>query len=243
MTRQALCFDATGTLIDLSEPVGEVYARFAKKYGVDLPGWRLDDAFQRVLRHAPPRGGDADRERREERRAAEFEWWSERIRQTFQATDSTVRFADFGGFAQALFDAYRSPECWTIRAGVLDTLQKLVQMGFEMAVVSNFDYRLIELLEALGLERFFSHTFVPSDTGARKPDRAAFEPAAERLGVPLSDLIYIGDDAPESLTAIAAHGLRVIDIRDLRAFEALTEVLAADAAIVSSDARGSDSPN
>ena len=69
MSLAGLCFDATGTLIETAEPVGEVYRRVALQHGIDLPAWRLQDAFARVLRHAPERGtqgNDPEARRRSE---------------------------------------------------------------------------------------------------------------------------------------------------------------------------------
>ena len=51
---RAVLFDAVGTLIELREPVGETYARMARPFGVALPAWRVDDAFRRILKRAPP---------------------------------------------------------------------------------------------------------------------------------------------------------------------------------------------
>jgi putative hydrolase of the HAD superfamily len=213
MTRPAsrgVLFDATGTLIEVREPIGETYRRIALAHGVDLPAWRLDDAFRRVLRHAPTRGlhGDDETARRE----GEVAWWLERLRQTFQAADSTARFADFPAFARAAFDAYRDPGAWRVREGVDSMLDTLRAAGLPLGVVSNFDHRLPEILEALGLASAFATLEIPSRHGVAKPDRAIFAAAAEALGQPLEALAYVGDDPPERLEAIAALGLVVLDV-------------------------------
>jgi len=218
-----ICFDATGTLIEVRAPVGDVYHRIALEHGVDLPAWRLDDAFRRVLRQAPARGLDGAT--REERCASEIDWWFERIRQTFQATDSTARFDDFRAFAQALFDHYQSDAAWRTREGVAQALTQLRQLGCFLAVTSNFDHRLPKILELLDLTRFFLTIEVPCQMGRAKPDRAIFEAVAEASGRPLHSLVYVGDDPPEMLAAIAAHGLRVIDIRAVQEFSALADLL------------------
>lgn len=210
MTRTPICFDATGTLIETAEDVGEVYHRVALAFGVDLPAWRLDDAFRRVLRNAPPRGVEGASV--EARREAEVEWWGERIRQTFQATDSTARFADFPAFARALFDAYRGPDAWRARANVPEVLRVLHDRGYPMGVVSNFDHRLPEILEGLGLDAFFEFILTPSECGASKPERRVFEAAAASFGTTIEQLVYVGDDRPEVLEEIASLGLRVIAI-------------------------------
>ena len=81
-----------------------------------------------------------------------------------------------------------------------------------MTVVSNFDYRLLEILEALELTPFFTSIELPCKHGARKPDISLFEAAGRSLGRAITDLIYIGDDSPDRLTAIRGHGLDVIDV-------------------------------
>jgi putative hydrolase of the HAD superfamily len=231
MKLPGLCFDATGTLIEMTASVGDVYAEVARGFGVELPAWRLDDAFRRVLRHAPPRGetGASLAERRE----LETEWWSERVRQTFQATDSTVRFADFPAFAAALFETYRDGSRWRTRSDVVEALDALARAGHAMAIVSNFDHRLPDILQQLGLEHYFKTVIIPSSSGSRKPDRSPFEAAAASLGLGLTELIYIGDDAPDTLEAIAAHGLRVIDATTLPSFKVLPEWVARPATLPS----------
>ena len=211
MTRPAaVALDATGTLIETAEPVGEVYRRVALAHGVDLPAWRLDDAFRRVLRHAPVRGVEGATP--EARQRAEVEWWSERIRQTFQATDSTARFEDFPAFARALFDTYRAAAAWRVRAGAREALAALRAGGHPLGVLSNFDHRLPEILEGLGLKDDFAAIVLPWSVGAAKPDRALFGVLAEALGRPLEALVYVGDDPPKVLEAIAGHGVRVVPV-------------------------------
>lgn len=224
MSSPAICFDATGTLIEVRESVGAVYQRIARTYGVELPAWRLDDAFHRVLRHAPARGLEGDT--LAARRANEIEWWFERIRQTIQATDSTARFDDFRAFAGTLFEAYRAASAWRPRAGVLETLAALEAQNCSMAVVSNFDHRLLDILEGLDLSRFFKVIVIPSECGAAKPQRRLFEIVAETLETPVDRLFYVGDDDPSVLDAITALGLRVFDLRRLSSLAALPDLAA-----------------
>ena len=222
MTPPAICFDATGTLIELAEPVGDVYHRIALEHGVDLPAWRLEDAFRRILGRAPPRGVEGDTINA--RRQNEVDWWFERIRQTFQATDSTARFDDFPTFAAALFEVYRSPDAWRPRAGIPEALTALRARFCPIAVASNFDHRLLEILEGIDLLDFIEHIEIPSIYGSSKPDRTVFERVAAKLKRPIGELVYVGDDAPEVLEAIAALGLRVFDVREIENLEALADL-------------------
>lgn len=208
-----LCFDATGTLIELTEDVGEVYRRVALRFGVDLPAWRLDDAFRRVLARAGMPVGDGATAAT--RRQAEAEAWSDLIRQTFQATDSTVRFDDFPEFAKSLFEYYAGSQAWRIRGqaqALHAALAALGREGFPMAVVSNFDHRLPRILQALGIKDYFDDILIPCDTGCRKPHAAVFDLAARQLDRPRRALVYIGDDPSETLERIAGLGVRTIAI-------------------------------
>jgi len=218
-----ICFDATGTLIEATVSVGEVYHRVAREHGVDLPAWRLDDAFRRVLRHAAPRGLEGAT--REERCTNEVEWWFDRIRQTFQATDSTARFDDFRAFAQTLFDFYACGDAWRPREGILEALAQLRNHDCFLAVTSNFDHRLPKILEMLDLAQFFPMIEIPCEGARVKPDRAIFESVARASNRPLDSLVYVGDDTPEVLEAIAAHGLRVVDIREVPKSAALGDLI------------------
>lgn len=214
MTIRGVCFDATGTLFETAESVGTVYSRAAAAVGVRLPAWRLDDAFQRVLRHGP---GLAEtscaRVSRGEREQAERDWWRDRVRQTFQATDSTVEFADPRAFADALFEHYARATAWRERPGVRELLRALRAQGLRLGVASNFDHRLPKILEELGLAAFFEVIEIPSLGGRAKPEAAVFAALAARLGCRVDELAYVGDDPPRVLAAIAALGLRVHDVR------------------------------
>ncbi|MFO0687710.1 MAG: HAD-IA family hydrolase [Myxococcota bacterium] len=228
MTIRGLCFDATGTLFETRESIGTVYSRAALAAGVKLPAWRLDDAFRRVLRHGPGlAAAGAAGATQAEREAAELAWWRDRVRQTFQATDSTVRFADPEALFRSLFDHYRHAEAWQVRPGVRPLLTRLRREGYRLGVASNFDHRLPEILEALELNDFFEARSIPSTNGLSKPDRGVFAGLAAALGLRLEELAYVGDDAPEVLEAIAGHGLRVFDVRTLPDLEALGDRLAA----------------
>jgi hypothetical protein len=104
---RAVLLDAVGTLIHPSEAVGATYARIAREHGVDVPAWRVDDAFRRVLRSAPPMLVADD--------AGERAWWRELVRATFRAADQMQRFDDFEACFDALFAHFARPEAWLPR--------------------------------------------------------------------------------------------------------------------------------
>lgn len=210
---QAVLFDAAGTLIELRESVGLTYSRLAAEHGVSLPAARLDDAFHRVMRAAPPRVfPEAPAEQID---AREKQWWRERVRSTFLATDSTVRFPDFDAFFDALWEEYSGDRSWRARPGASELLAQLEQGGLRLAVVSNFDRRLREILAALGLAQRLAAIVLPADCGAEKPDERIFEAALAELGVPASACVYVGDDPARDLAGATRAGLVAVDVAEI----------------------------
>ena len=205
----AVLFDAAGTLIELREPVGETYARLARPFGVELPAWRITDAFGRIHRRAPPMVfPDAAPEEVER---AERRWWQEIVRETFLATDGTLRFSDFDAYFESLYRTFARPESWRRVAGSRQALAALRAQGLVTGIVSNFDQRLPAILEGLDLAAFFDVVVLPASVGAAKPDARIFQVALERLAKHAAETVYVGDDREHDLEGARAAGLRAID--------------------------------
>lgn len=210
---RAVLFDATGTLIELREPVGETYARAAAAQGLAISAWRLDDAFRRVWASAPPLvfpGAASD-----EGAARERDAWRDVVRQTFLAADSARRLPDFDAAFDALFRHYGSGEAWRPRPGAEAALAALARAGVAAAVVSNFDRRLPGVLAALGLDRRLALVLLAGEVGCAKPDPRIYAEALRRLGVAAREAVFVGDDALRDLAGARAAGLVAVDARSL----------------------------
>jgi putative hydrolase of the HAD superfamily len=210
---RAVLFDAAGTLIDPSEPVGETYARVARRFGVELPAWRLSDAFGRVVRRAGPRL--ARHAATDDIEEVERRWWRGIVRSTFLAADSTVRFGDFEGFFDALFACFAEPEAWVLRSGVSEALPALRAEGRLLGVVSNFDHRLPNILEGHAIAGFFDTVTIPASCRLEKPDPGIFEVALRHLGVAAERAVYVGHHPQLDLAAASRVGLNVLDVAEL----------------------------
>jgi len=210
---RAVLLDAAGTLIHLREPVGESYARIAREHGVDVPGWRVEDAFRRVLRAAPPMLAADD--------AGERAWWRDIVRATFRAADQMQRFADFDTCFDALFGYFARTAAWRVADDAHAALATQHRAGRRVAVASNFDHRLPALLAGLGLDRDLDLVWLPRDAGFAKPDPRFFLAACERLGVAPAEAVAVGDDPELDLETARRAGLRAIDVASLASLGAL----------------------
>jgi putative hydrolase of the HAD superfamily len=221
---RAVLFDLTATLIEPAERVGSIYGQIALQHGVSLPAWRLDDAFRRVLRHCPARvfpGATPAKTAGLERA-----WWREVVWQTFQATDSSVRFAEFDAFFAEVYSYYARGDAWRLMPRARETLHAIRETGRATGVVSNFDHRILDLLEELEITALFDVIIYPQRCGFAKPDRAIFEAALDALKVEASWALYVGHDRETDLKAAEAAGLRACDVNDLGGLWSLTGHLA-----------------
>jgi putative hydrolase of the HAD superfamily len=223
MSLAAVLFDAAGTLIATAEPVGQSYARLARRHGVELPAWRLEDAFRRVLGRAPPMVFPGAPPRAVA--GLEREWWRRVVRATFRASDGTARFADFEAFFAELFEHFARPASWRARPGSAEALCALRARGLATGVVSNFDHRLPGILAGLGLAELLDCVVLPGEVGAAKPDPAIFACALARLRVPARAAVFVGDRADQDLAGARAAGLRAIDVGGLATLLELPERL------------------
>ncbi len=78
--------------------------------------------------------------------------------------------------------------------GVFDTLVRLKQQGYPMGVCSNKSVAFTKALVAgMGLAELLPVVLGPEDVGNPKPDPAMLIEGCRRLGVPISEGLYIGD--------------------------------------------------
>lgn len=209
---RGVLFDATGTLFDLSESVGTVYSRMARPHGVDLPAWRLDDAFRRITSSAPPRVFPNCPA--EEVFELEKEWWRKVVRSTFLAADSTVQFDDGAAFFASVFGYYATAAAWTLRAGTRSCLARLREMQIATGVVSNFDQRLPIIMQATNIAEFLDTVVTPARCGAEKPDAHIFRTALAEINLPPEQVVFIGDHPEKDRAAARALGMQSSDPED-----------------------------
>ena len=173
----AVTIDAYGTLLELRDPVGSL-ARV-------LPGFdraEIDRAFRAELSHYVAHAVEG----RDAQSLA-------KLRADCAGVFNDALGSSLGG--AELVDALE----FTWVDGAREAVERLRARGLALAVVSNWDVSLHERVDHLGLPVITS-----ADVGARKPDPAVFGVALERLGVPASRTLHVGDTEHDRNAAAAA---------------------------------------
>ena len=189
MTVKAIFFDAAGTLIKPARPVGQSYAIIAEKYGMSVSAHEINERFRTCFNTSPPLAfspAPADPLEHLERR-----WWQDVVRRVFSPWERFERFDEY--FAE-LFFYFSQPGAWTLYAEVKETLAILKSRGLLLAVISNFDSRLIGILDGLGVSDCFADIFISSRIGYAKPAPQIFHAALTRQNLAPHEAIHVGDN-------------------------------------------------
>src|SRR5262245_37631786 len=203
MAIKAIFFDASGTLIKPARRVGETYSLLARNYGVEVSAADIAERFRVCFHAAPPLAfpGASPAHIEELERA----WWQDLVRRIFEPWDGFQRFDDY--FAE-LFAYFAQPDAWALYPEVAQTLSVLERRSMVLSVISNFDSRLIGILEGLGAAHWFEHIFVSSRVGYAKPDRQIFHTALERHSLEAGDALHVGDSEEKDLLGANRAGLK-----------------------------------
>jgi putative hydrolase of the HAD superfamily len=95
---------------------------------------------------------------------------------------------------ERILEAQKDQHLWaTTQPWVGEALRKLKRQGYQMAVISNSEGTVEQILEEVDLRDNFEIVIDSFVVGVEKPDPRIFEIALERLEWDHTDTIYIGD--------------------------------------------------
>jgi len=200
----AVTLDAVGTLIAVAEPVGETYARVAARHGLRVGAEEAGLRFRAAFAAAPPLAfPGAGRGLRDHERA----WWHAIVS---AAIGPAAAAGSVDAALDELFTHYAGAGAWRVFPEVAGVLGTLRARGLRLAVASNFDGRLVPLLDALGLGRLLDAAAYSSEAGSAKPDPGIFRAALARVGVAPADALHVGDGLVEDVFGARAAGMRAL---------------------------------
>lgn len=208
---KAVTFDVTGTLLR-SPRLGALYRAVFRRHGLAVTQDEREVArtIGRVWQEmACLTDGSTDRFRSHPDGARG--WW----RRFGERVAEHLGVAPPSRFATAeLYDRFARPDAWEVYPDALPTLEALRARGVRIAVISNWDERLPDLLDGLGLAGRLDAVVRSSDVGYEKPDPRIFFAALERLGEEVAAdsgrAVHVGDRLKEDVEGAANVGMRAI---------------------------------
>jgi putative hydrolase of the HAD superfamily len=89
-------------------------------------------------------------------------------------------------------------------------LARLRERGMLLAVVSNWDVSLHDVLERTALRPLVDTVVISAEQGVAKPDPAIFRVALERLGTTAADALHVGDSVEHDVAGARAAGIEAV---------------------------------
>ena len=86
----------------------------------------------------------------------ERDWWKQLVTAIFKPWG---RFENFDAYFDELFAYFATPGAWSLYPEVLETLATLKKRGMILDVISNFDSRLVRILDGLSVADFIRTYF------------------------------------------------------------------------------------
>ena len=203
-------FDVAGTLIRVRDGVGAQYARVADRFGVAADPRALEREFPRAFRAAPPMAFPGVPP--EAVPGLEREIWRGIVRAVFDGAGVLPAFAPgaFDAYFDAVYRHFEDAAVWDVFPDVAPTLAALRALGCSLGVVSNFDSRVVPILDGLDLAPWFESVTLSSRIGVTKPDPAIFARALACHGAEPADALHVGDSPVEDAEGARAAGLRAV---------------------------------
>ncbi len=207
MTPGAVLLDAMGTLVSFAPPAPRLRALLAERHGVHVAEAEAAAAMRAEVAYY----------RREHDRAVDAASLAALRRDCAAVVRDHLPPAaaraldDLDAFVPTLVDAIAF-SAYPEAVAVLDALR---ERGHPLAVVSNWDVSLHDVLAATGLAERVDAVVVSAVLGAAKPSPAPFHAALDALGAEAAGALHVGDTVAEDVAGALAAGIRAaLVVRD-----------------------------
>jgi putative hydrolase of the HAD superfamily len=200
----AVFFDAANTLLYPYPSVGNIYAEVARKYGVVTTGTEVQRAFgrawargQTLAQSDPVRYGVGEPDGRR--------FWYALVHEIFA---QIALPEDFDAFFDELYWLFGQPTVWRLFPECHEVLHTLQQRGYIMGVISNWDIRLLDILQGLDLMQYFQHVSISAVVGWEKPHAEIFRHATTAVAVAPERALHVGDSLQADVLGAQRAGLQ-----------------------------------
>lgn len=190
--------DAGNTLFTERRSRAEIYAEMAEAHGGKAEEADAADHMGRAFLEIP-----SSLEGNFRYSLAWFEAFNEQVLEALEVPETAIP-----GAHEALLARFEDPSTYRLFPEVPALLEELSNRGLTVGVVSNWSERLPVLLSGLGVADHFEFIVTSAEMRAEKPERAIFERALFRAGVPPEEALHVGDHLERDVRGALGAGLR-----------------------------------
>jgi HAD superfamily hydrolase (TIGR01509 family) len=196
---RAVLLDVLGTLVELEPPWPHLRRILRDRHGIEVSQEEAKEAMLAEMayyRRHHIEGRDAASLAELRRRCAAV------LHDCLPGTDRLTT----DELTEALLDSLR----FVPYPDAAPTLARLRVAGLRLAVVSNWDCSLGNVLAGLGLAGALDAVIVSATAGAAKPDERIFRAALEAVRCESQDAVFVGDSPDVDVEGAQAAGLRAV---------------------------------
>lgn len=210
MRTRAVFFDAGDTLIHRWAMKAERFAWLCQAAGVTLP----DDP-------AKVTAGARAQERFFQDRRKHADAWSPSW--YLRMLETGLQAAEVAGDARALAARVAKsgttlPKTEHVDPEAVGLLEHLRAKGYRLAIVSNWDGTLVDVLRLAGIAGYFDAVIDSAVVGSDKPDTRIFAIACAATGVLPAEAVHVGDSPGADVKGALAAGIRPVLLDPLDLF-------------------------
>jgi putative hydrolase of the HAD superfamily len=202
-TFDVVSFDIGGTLLYSDPSPAEIYATHLSRLGREVRAEEVGPVFASAWTDMQRRTSPGS-DRYSSVPGGERAWWGEFVREVLARLGHE---APWEVLLDDLYRAFSEDSVWRTYPRALETLDGLAERGLKLAVISNWDRRLPQILRSLDLEDRFEVVTVSSLVGVEKPSSEIFERTLDRLGVAAGRALHVGDSPLEDYSGAENAGL------------------------------------
>ena len=206
---KAIFLDVGGTLLDLGDP-GAAYADILDQYGYPSTREQIGTWIRKAQEETGPVVSSGYGS--EFKVSAEKEQARREVLIAVFLREAGVR-KHFDSCRKGIWDSWVNAPAFHLFPETIPMLQELKESGFLVGAVSNWEPRLQELCENLGIAHYFDFMVVSEAHGYAKPGIRLFELALERAGTRPEETIHVGNDPVEDIEPAELLGIRAVLIQ------------------------------
>lgn len=208
ISKRAVLFDLDGTLRHNDPSQIDTFFSFAQDSGLDVSAEQTHDATRWIHAYW---ADSAELKQDRAQRGDNWEglWLAFAVRQlAFLGVDASEAVDMAKAIQQRMIDEYRPDHFVPPEAPGL--LEDLKGAGCRLAVVSNRRDPIDGVIAELGLAEHFDLTLAAGEVGWWKPDHRLLAFAADKLGVPPNEALYVGDNFYADVPAAEGAGMQAV---------------------------------
>lgn len=193
MKNKFIFLDVGDTFLKLKKPAGEIYRDVLEQHKILSSTVSIENAklaFQKAWEIQNKKRPENFRDKFHHHPNGSRGWWQEVISSFFHELNIQGNVSEV---YDAIFLEFDKPEVWEIDPSLFEIIRLSGLKNYGLGIISNWDDRLRNLLQSLGILSNFDLVFISSEFGYEKPSPFIFEEAEKKSGMKSENIIYAGD--------------------------------------------------